>query len=200
MGLWRGTVSVPDGIEPAPDTGALQGIGNVEGHRVGALFSANTMTEMENAYPSRRGPAHLPPVVRHNEPVVVHLTACSSGRHPRLANRDVHEALREAWTALHDWRVGDYVVMPDHVHLFCSPGAYPLPALAHWVAAWKRRVAVRLKAGRGLWQRDFWDTQMRSLADYTEKLSYVRLNPVRRGLVTDAGAWPFKGQVFEIRW
>jgi REP element-mobilizing transposase RayT len=51
-----------------------------------------------------------------------------------------------------------------------------------------------------LWQRDFWDTQMRSRAHYEEKLSYVRMNPVRKELVKTPEEWPYQGVIHEIRW
>ena len=51
-----------------------------------------------------------------------------------------------------------------------------------------------------LWQRDFWDTQMRSRAHYDEKWAYVRMNPVRQGLVRSPGEWPFQDEVFPLAW
>ncbi len=51
-----------------------------------------------------------------------------------------------------------------------------------------------------LWQRDFWDTQMRTKEHYEEKLFYVRMNPVRKGLVHDLDSWSYQGVVFPIAW
>ena len=53
---------------------------------------------------------------------------------------------------------------------------------------------------RKLWQRDFWDTQMRSPAHYDEKWAYVQMNPVRQGLVGVPDDWPFQGEVFPLAW
>jgi hypothetical protein len=39
--------------------------------------------------------------------------------------------------------VGQYVIMPDHIHLFCSPGRLPVPSLKQWVEYWKGQIAVR---------------------------------------------------------
>lgn len=39
-----------------------------------------------------------------------------------------------------------------------------------------------------LWQRDFWDTQLRCVESYSAKWDNVRHNPVRAGLVTKAMA------------
>lgn len=96
--------------------------------------------------------------------------------------------------------------MPDHIHLFCAPGRIPMTSLAQWVQYWKGLVARRFSEGPGvaagfkLWQRDYWDTQMRSREHYEEKLAYVRMNPVRKGLANAPGAWLYQGEVFSIRW
>jgi REP element-mobilizing transposase RayT len=57
-----------------------------------------------------------------------------------------------------------------------------------------------VSANPKLWQRDFWDTQMRSREHYQEKLSYVRMNPVRKELVVRPEDWPYRGQVFPVAW
>ena len=51
-----------------------------------------------------------------------------------------------------------------------------------------------------LWQRDFWDTQIRSRMHYDEKWSYVRMNPMRKGLVQVPDHWPFQGEVYPLAW
>ncbi len=51
-----------------------------------------------------------------------------------------------------------------------------------------------------LWQRDYWDTQMRSREHYDEKLSYVRLNPVRKALVATPEEWPYQGNIYDVHW
>jgi len=76
-----------------------------------------------------------------------------------------------------------------------------LPALAA-VADGTEAVPPR-PAGQGtfkLWQRNFWDTQLRSRDHYDEKWSYVRLNPVRKGLAGAPEDWPYQGEVFSLAW
>jgi hypothetical protein len=53
---------------------------------------------------------------------------------------------------------------------------------------------------KGVWQRDIWDTQIRDLDHYTEKLSYMRMNPVRRGLAATPDAWPYAGKLRDVVW
>jgi putative transposase len=58
---------------------------------------------------------------------------------------------------------------------------------------------MRRPAAFKLWQRDFWDTQMRDREHYDEKLAYVRMNPVRKGLVATPEEWPYQGVVHPIK-
>ena len=51
-----------------------------------------------------------------------------------------------------------------------------------------------------LWQRDGWDTQLRSGELYHEKWEYVRMNPVRKLLTDDPAKWPFQGELNELLW
>jgi len=40
-----------------------------------------------------------------------------------------------------------------------------------------------------LWQPQFFDRALRSVKEYTEKVGYIHLNPVRAGLVCRPGDW-----------
>ena len=55
-------------------------------------------------------------------------------------------------------------------------------------------------ASNRLWQRDVWDTQLRSGKHYAEQWDYVRLNPVRKELTHDPEAWPYQGEINVLRW
>ena len=90
-------------------------------------------------------------------------------------------------------------MMPDHLHLFCSPHR-PEFSLRQWVSHWKRKLSCLGLAEAGAWQRDYWDTRLRQSDNYHDKWEYVRLNPVRKGLVEQAGDWPYKGILNELRW
>ncbi len=79
-----------------------------------------------------------------------------------------------------------FVVMHDHVHgLFFFP---PAETMQNVVSAWKRLTARRYGIR---WQRDFFDHRIRNEAEYTEKSSCIRMNPVRKGFAGTPGAWPY---------
>jgi REP element-mobilizing transposase RayT len=150
----------------------------------------------------RKHPVHPPTSERFNEPTIVFLTVCTQDRKPVLATPEVVNLLRESWSRTVGWEVGRFIVMPDHVHLFCAPSELPPPTLAPWVRYWKMLASRRWPrpADQPVWQLDFWDTQLRHVAHYDEKWEYVRQNPVRAGLVGEPEAWPYQGELSELRW
>jgi REP element-mobilizing transposase RayT len=152
--------------------------------------------------PQRKHPAHFPPRESHNRATIVFLTVCTQGRRPLLANHVVHQHLRVIWKNASRWLVGRYLLMPDHLHLFCSRGIESAPALMQWVAFWKSRAATGWPPPRvgHVWQRDGWDTQLRSGQSYTETWEYVRQNPVRAGLVSTPEHWPYQGELNTLWW
>jgi putative transposase len=150
--------------------------------------------------PVRKRLAHPSPVQRDNRPVILHVSVCLSERVDRLANPEAHAALRTAWSRTRQWRVGYYLLMPDHVHLFCAPGVHAPEPVKSWLAYWKRLAGDSLARLRGVWQPDGWDTQMRTQEQYLRKLEYVAENPVRKGLVAKSEDWPYQGRLNELVW
>jgi len=157
--------------------------------------------DLQRGLPERRHPAHPSPVERHNEPIVLQVTVCSRDRKPVLADERMHVALRTIWAEhARAWLTGTYVIMPDHIHLFCVPGEWPIRGIERWVGYWKRLASQQLFRWQPLWLKGCWDTQMRTREQYNEKLHYVRQNPVRKDLVSCAEDWPFAGELHRIRW
>ena len=147
-----------------------------------------------------RHPAHSPPRDHANGPVIVHVTFSVYPRRDILAAAAVHAALVAAWRESTAWVVGYYMIMPDHVHLFCAPG-YPVGfSVRRWGGRWKRLAGLKLKVLQRAFETDCWDTQMRSADHFRRKAEYAQQNPVRRGLVTDWQQWPFQGTIAEIFW
>jgi putative transposase len=146
----------------------------------------------------RHRPVHLPPRASGNRSIVVFLTVCTAKRQPLLANAITHQLLRDSWMKAKLWLVGRYVIMPDHIHLFCAPGTNPPGPMQPWIAYWKRLVAF--SSGGSFWQKNFWDTQLRQHESYEAKWEYVRQNPVRAGLVKHADEWPYQGELNLLRW
>ena len=149
----------------------------------------------------RRHPLHLPPRDILGRPTIVFVTVCTARRKPILARVDAVATIVDAWRRAEAWRIGRYVIMPDHVHFFCSPFARDVPLQA-WVAYWKSITSRSWPHRREqpVWQRHFWDWQLRVGESYLGKWEYVKQNPVRGGLVDRPEAWPFAGELNELEW
>ncbi len=148
--------------------------------------------------PERRRPAHGVDI-NLSSPAIVFVTICTKNRAPWMAQELVHQALLSVWSKADAWSVGAYVLMPDHLHLFCAPRKMDIE-LSRWVRHWKRSFSLLRVTGAGAWQRDYWDTRLRRHESYSEKWAYVRNNPVRAGLVESPEEWLFWGVVNELRW
>jgi REP element-mobilizing transposase RayT len=148
--------------------------------------------------PDRRHPAggilHV-----DGQPTIVFDTVCAKVRTGWLANEIVHQCLRQVWQAATAWRVGRYVIMPDHIHYFAGATNSPI-SYDRWVTYWKSQFTKQRRMGSHLWLTGHWDVRLRSMSKYEEKLEYVAQNPVRRGLVSTAKDWPFCGEIHQLRW
>jgi putative transposase len=76
-------------------------------------------------------------VERFNEAPIIFLTVCTRNRKRILANSEVVVLLRDSWHEANSWMVGRFIVMPDHLHLFCAPVENLPRPLSHWVRYWK---------------------------------------------------------------
>jgi REP element-mobilizing transposase RayT len=101
---------------------------------------------MNDALPQRKRPVHIPPVERHNEPVILFVTLAIRPRGDFLANAKSQTAFVGACADADAWSVGRYVIMPDHVHLFCSPAKVPRVPVKRWSGYLKERITKRLNA------------------------------------------------------
>jgi REP element-mobilizing transposase RayT len=150
----------------------------------------------------RKHPAHQPMRERHNTPIIVFVTVCTKNRKRILADSAVHDVLLEGWQTRPAWSVGRYVIMPDHIHFFSAPAEFPPRSLAKWISFWKSVASQHWPYANQLpiWQRHFWDTQLRRGENYDDKWEYVVRNPVRAGLVNRREDWPFQGEMNVLRW
>ncbi|PYL27673.1 MAG: hypothetical protein DMF39_10505 [Verrucomicrobia bacterium] len=129
------------------------------------------------------------------------ITTCTFKRRAILASKEVAAILIDEWRNAHDrhgWAIGRYVVMPNHVHFFCSAelGARTLPV---FLQAWKqwtsKRITRELNLSGTVWQEEFFDHVLRSSESYSQKWDYVKENPVRADLVKKSDEWPWQGEV-----
>jgi putative transposase len=95
-----------------------------------------------------------------------------------------------------------WVVLPEHLHAVWTLPEGDYDYSTRW-ASIKRLFSWQLPGGearsrsrvakreRGIWQRRFWEHMIRDEADFRNHVDYVHFNPVRHGLVSHPGLWPY---------
>ena len=146
----------------------------------------------------RAAPAKGVIIVR-DHPTVVFVTVCAKDRRPWIGQESVHELIVDVWSKATAWLVGEYLLMPDHLHLFCSPGT-DVFSIEQWLTYWKRDFSRRILNESWVFQRNAFHHRIRDQDQYKEKLEYVRQNPVRRGLVKVQDDWAYRGAINSLEW
>ncbi len=89
------------------------------------------------------------------------------------------------------------VVMPDHVHLVCTPlvvdgETVALHAILKTIKSVSaHRINRALKRKGSVWQEESFDHVLRSSESLEQKIAYILDNPVRRGIVSMRGEYPW---------
>ena len=154
--------------------------------------------QQNSPLPQRQNPS-AGVLVQLGQSNTVLLTIANEKRARWLANEIAHQLLHQTWLGATAWMVGDYLLMPDHLHLFCAPRDLCF-TIEEWIGYWKRQFSR--KHGNEDWkfQSRGWHHRLRDGENYSEKWMYVQENPVRKGLIKRVEDWPFKGRVFDLNW
>ena len=87
--------------------------------------------------------------------------------------------------------------MPNHIHVLVQIWQIPLAKLLHRWEGFIARESNKLLRRDGLfWQREYWDTYMRSDEQSAKAIRYTEQNPVKAGLVKQARDWLWSGARF----
>ena len=125
-----------------------------------------------------------------------------------LTDEVVRRALRDAIVRVRErypFTVDAWVLLPDHLHcLWTLPsGDADFGVRWNWIkrtvtravaasyerADWRNTSRIARREST-IWQRRFWEHQIRNDADYTAHMDYVHFNPVKHGLVDRVADWP----------
>ncbi len=113
--------------------------------------------------------------------------------------------LREAFArvrANHPFGMDAIVVLPDHLHCLWRLPAGDADYATRWALIKGRfsralpttepvSASRRSRGERGIWQRRFWEHQIRDEHDYRRHADYIHYNPVKHGHAKSAAAWPY---------
>jgi len=139
-----------------------------------------------------------------SEVPVFFVTTCTKGRKPILSNSRAVDVLKDEWKKAlshHGWKVGRYVVMPDHIHFFClaTNTAKPMKDFMGPFKEWTaKRISKELGVEMPMWQAEFFDHVLRKDEAYASKAEYMRQNPARAGLVEKPDDWPWQGEIYDL--
>jgi len=92
----------------------------------------------------------------------------------------------------------EFVIMPDHMHLLLTPAAEV--SLERAMQLIKGGFSFRLgKAKRGVvWQESFTNHRIRDEQDFEHHAEYIRMNPVRGGLVDRPELYPYSSAASNV--
>lgn len=119
----------------------------------------------------------------------------------RLALRGAIRQVQARWS----FSIDAWVLLPDHLHCIWTLPSQDAEFGRRWGCI-KRLVTCAMAADYArpewrndsriarrestIWQRRFWEHQIRDDADYAAHMNYLHFNPVKHGLVTSVADWP----------
>jgi putative transposase len=104
--------------------------------------------------------------------------------------REVFLTSLERMQVKYGFRVYGYVLMPEHVHMIISEPQ--VGTIATVMQALKVSVSkIRGTAESPLWQKRYYDHNVRDEDSFWDKICYMHRNPVKRGLVAKHEDWPW---------
>jgi putative transposase len=135
-------------------------------------------------------------------------TVVTYRRQKILCNENVRLALREGIREvqkIHPFTIDGWVLLPDHLHCIWTLPPDDADFGIRW-AMIKRYVTKQCNSLRcndwmtaskrrrkesTLWQRRFWEHQIRDDRDYEKHMDYMHYNPVKHGFTTTVKDWSY---------
>jgi len=133
-------------------------------------------------------PHTVPPWVESG--TLYFITMCSLPRgENQLCRPDTAKNLLDSVRFYHEggrWFARLFLLMPDHAHALL---AIPVcERMSEVVRNWKQYTARQFGVR---WQRGYFDHRLRNHEQWELKAEYIRENPVRARLVTEANQWSY---------
>ncbi len=136
-------------------------------------------------------------------------TVVTYKRRPFLVDEVSRTCLRNAWRRVRKNRpfeVVAFYLLPEHLHCVWLLPEGDNDFSQRWMLIKKGFTRRYLRAGgqesgqsrsrekkreRGIWQRRFWEHQIRDEEDLHRHVDYIHYNPVKHGLVEAVEDWPW---------
>jgi putative DNA methylase len=96
------------------------------------------------------------------------------------------------------YRLIAWAVMPNHVHMLCTPSAgHSLAEIMHSVKSFTSSEANKmLNLGGRFWQKEYFDRYIRNARQFAKTVAYIENNPVKANLSDKPEDWPFSSARF----
>lgn len=130
-------------------------------------------------------------------------TLALADRRSRLLVEEI-EGLRHTYRQtqlVHPFQTLAICVLPDHLHAIWRLPEGDADYAGRWSllkSSFSRRLPTNpgspskiRKREKGLWQRRYWEHEIRGAADLQRHVDYVHFNPVKHGLVAQVADWPY---------
>ncbi|CAN5459848.1 transposase [soil metagenome] len=103
----------------------------------------------------------------------------------------------------HPFTIDAFILMPDHLHCIWTLPSGDSDYSLRWmlIKGLFSRQCKKLNTGtpnnrikkreQSVWQRRFWEHQIRNDKDFMQHMDYIHYNPVKHGLVKSAKEWPY---------
>jgi putative transposase len=176
-----------------PDTSGRDGSpSRLQAHAQKSLTANGRLGEASLPPPSKTRPVRkwlghaVPNWVDHGI-FFITINCRQRGAQPLLDDA-VASTIRDSSLIYHEkrWWIHLWLIMPDHLHALLS---FPHnESMINVVGDWKRFVSRTTGID---WQKGFFDHRLRKEESFDEKAHYIRMNPVRKDLVTTPDQWPY---------
>ena len=112
-----------------------------------------------------------------------------------LRNHGVAQMVQHA-LLFHDqvkYRLSAWVMMPNHVHLLCTPlSGHSLAAIMHSIKSFTSSEANKMLGRKGrFWQKEYFDRYIRNARQFVKTVAYIESNPVKANLCDKPEGRPF---------
>jgi putative transposase len=134
-------------------------------------------------------------------------TVVTHNRCQIFARRENVELLREAFRYVlrqHPLKIDAMVVLPEHLHCLWTLPQGDADFSTRWrlIKSWfsrhchlesrgKLSASRQQKGEKAVWQRRFWEHQIRDDQDFLTHVEYIHYNPVHHGLVNAPRDWEY---------
>ncbi len=126
-------------------------------------------------------------------------TVVTRDRKPWFAKEANIKVLREAFQITMNERafiLEAAVILPDHLHCIWQLPENDSDFSGRWREIKKRtsrqlNTRINDRGERPVWQRRFWEHQIRNEHDWRNHMDYIHYNPVKHQLVDQVSDWPW---------